>query len=269
MKSVVVTRAEDADGPLSTELKNLGLPVLLWPAVTTTPADSGPLLAQLERIREFDWIVFASRHAVAAVTEHLPQPPQGLSIAAVGQATANVLTQRGWKVDLIPDEANAGALVAAFEARLAQRAQPREHALPPPADPTPHSAHRPLRALFPASSRALPTISAGLTQLGMQVIQVEAYQTDAASLDVTECKSSIAREDIGAVTFASPSAVIELERSLGKEDFDRLLTTAVAVAIGPTTARALADRGRPPVLAESATLQGLAQTTYRLLQTRH
>ncbi len=268
MKSVVVTRAEDADGPLSTELKNLGLPVLLWPAVTTTPADSGPLLAQLERIREFDWIVFASRHAVAAVTEHLPQPPQGLSIAAVGQATANVLTQRGWKVDLIPDEANAGALVAAFEARLAERASPPPGRLPQPPGQVP-AARRPLRALFPASSRALPTISAGLTQLGMQVIQVEAYQTDAASLDVTECKSSIAREDIGVVTFASPSAVIELERSLGKEDFDRLLTTAVAVAIGPTTARALADRGRPPVLAESATLQGLAQTTYRLLQTRH
>jgi uroporphyrinogen-III synthase len=87
-------------------------------------------------------------------------------------------------------------------------------------------------------------------------------------LDVDECVSWITRDAIGAVTFASPSAVIELERSLGKENFDRLLGAAPAVAIGPTTARELTERGRPPVLAESATLQGLARTTHRLLQAR-
>ena len=73
---------------------------------------------------------------------------------------------------------------------------------------------------------------------------------------------------IGAVTFASPSAVIELERALGPADFKRLLGKAASVAIGPTTARALAERGRTAVLAESATLAGLANTTLRLMQTR-
>jgi uroporphyrinogen-III synthase len=62
--------------------------------------------------------------------------------------------------------------------------------------------------------------------------------------------------------------VDELEHALGKNDFDRLLNTATAVAIGPTTAKALADRGHTPALAESATLQGLAHAAYRLLQTR-
>ena len=71
------------------------------------------------------------------------------------------------------------------------------------------------------------------------------------------------------MTFASPSAVIELERSLGKEHFDRLLRGAKVVAIGPTTARELVERGGAPVLAESATLHGLAATTFRLIQTRH
>ena len=64
---------------------------------------------------------------------------------------------------------------------------------------------------------------------------------------------------------SSPSAVDELEHALGKPDFDRLLSTATAVAIGPTTARALTDRGYTPALAESATLHGLAHTTHRLL----
>lgn len=244
---MVVTRAEASDGPLSSQLRSLGVKVLLWPAVEVSKSESAELHAALDRIEEFDWIVFTSRQAAPPVLERVPKQPPALKVAAVGQATAQVLRQRGWNVDLVPDDPNAGALVAAFEAF----AKPG------------------LRVLFPASSRALPTVSKGLTQLGAIVTQVEAYRTEAAALDVNECREWIARDEIGAVTFASPSAVIELERALGREDFDRLLTKAAAVAIGPTTARALTELGRAPVMAESATLRGLANTAARLVQTQH
>jgi uroporphyrinogen-III synthase len=225
---------------------------LVWPAVHVESAPREPLEAALREAaaEAFDWIVFASRHAVAAVTEVLPVPAPGVRIAAVGQATAQVLRQRGWPVDLLPGEANAAALVGAFAAS----GQPLSGR----------------RILFPASSRALPTIAAGLTQLGAQVAQVEAYRTESsATLNVDTCRSWIARGGIGAVTFASPSAVDELEHALGKDDFDRLLSSAAAVAIGPTTARALTDRGHTPTLAESATLRGLAHTTHRVLMEKH
>ena len=242
----MVTRSEDTDGPLSSELRHLGLPVLLWPAVGVEMAESGPLEVALASGASFNWIVFASRYAVAAVTQIMPTAPAGVRIAAVGQATAQVLRQRGWPVDLLPAEANAAALVEAFASQGSLEGA---------------------RVLFPASSRALPTIAAGLTQLGAQVVQVEAYRTESSnSLDVAECRAWIARGGIGAVTFASPSAVDELEHALGKDDFDRLLSTTPAVAIGPTTARALTDRGHTPVLADSASLHGLAQTTHRLLR---
>ena len=249
-KHVVVTRSESSDGPLCSALRSLGLPVLLWPAVAVEIADKAPLEAALGRLETFAWIVFASRHAVAAVTAIRPSaPPADVRIAAVGQATAQVLRQRGWRVDLLPSESNAAALVDAFAAA------------------TPDIAGK--RVLFPASSRALPTIATGLTQLGAVVEQVEAYRTESSSaLDVQDCRSWIARGDIGAVTFASPSAVDELEHALGKVDFDRLLETATAVAIGPTTAKALTDRGHTPALAESATLQDLAHAAHRLFQTR-
>jgi uroporphyrinogen-III synthase len=243
---VVVTRAESHDGPLSSQLRTLGLEVLLWPAVAITAA-SGPAFAEaLARIAEFDWIVFASRAAVTAVIKSCPRLPQNVRVAAIGRATAQVLRGRGFRVDLMPNEANAASLVNAFETVGCEGA----------------------RILYPASSRALPTITQGLTQLGAEVLQVEAYRTEAAALDVSDCRAWIHREVIGAVTFASPSAVIELERALGAPDFARLLAHAAVVAIGPTTARALAERGRTAVLAESATLAGLAKTTSRLLQTR-
>lgn len=245
--AVVVTRSEPADGPLSRRLRELGLPVLLWPAVSVAPAESAPLDQALRSIADFDWIVFASRHAVVAVCERIGTPPAHLRVAAVGQATAQVLRQRGWPVDLQPDDANAAALVSAFATRSVSGR----------------------KILFPASSRALPTIAAGLTQLGAEVLQVEAYRTEPAPLDAEQCRARIERGGIAAVTFASPSAVIELERALGQDSFSRLIGRAKVVAIGPTTARELVERGCTPTVAESATLEGLALTTFRLMQTRH
>ena len=246
-KPVVVTRAEAPDGPLTTELRTLGLSVLLWPATATAPPSSDELERALSRAQEFDWIVFASRRAVAPVLERLPAQPPGVRIAAVGKSTAQVLRQRGWPVDVVPDQAEAGGLIAA----LAPYAKPG------------------MRVLYPASSRALPIIAKGLAQLGAQVTQVEAYRTEAAALNVDDCRKWIASNGVGAVTFASPSAVVELQQALGKEDLDRLLANARAVAIGPTTARALTERGYPAVVAESANLAGLAATTLRVLQTKH
>ncbi len=246
-KPVVVTRAEERDGPLSQELKSLGLPVLVWAAIRVSPVDTAQLTEALRRADSFDWIVFTSRHAVAAVTSRLPGQPRGLRTAAVGRATASVLAQHGWRVDLVPGEPSAAGLVAAFGASGAAKGA---------------------RILYPASSRALPTLATGLAQLGAEVTSVEAYRTTAGTaLDVEECRSWIARRAVGAVTFASPSAVIELESALGKEDFARLLDAAPAVAIGPTTARALAERGYAPTLAESTTLRGLARTSLHAVRT--
>jgi uroporphyrinogen-III synthase len=208
------------------------------------PADTEHLDAALSRADSFDWIVFTSRQAVAAVTARRSAPPPGLRTAAVGGATAAVLKQHGWPVDLVAGEPGAAGLVAAFAA---------------------HGVAQGARILHPASSRALPTLASGLQQLGAQVTTVEAYRTVAGTaLDVEDCRSWIARKGVGAVTFASPSAVVELESALGKEDFARLLGTAPAVAIGPTTAQALRERGYKPTLAESATLRGLARTCHAL-----
>jgi uroporphyrinogen III methyltransferase / synthase len=249
LRAVVVTRDEPADGPLSRELKELGLTVLAWPAVSVTRTDPAALRAALNTAGDFDWIVFASRHAVAAVLAELAQAPAGVKIAAIGRATAQVLRQRGWPVDLIPEEVSAAALVQAFASR-------------------PELTRGALRVLYPASSRALPIIAAGLRQLGAEVSQVEAYRTGGAPLDIAGCRDWIAREAVGAVTFTSPSAVDELARALGAADFAQLLSSAAPVAIGRTTARALSARGHNAIVASSATLAGVAATTLRVMQSR-
>ncbi len=271
-RAVVVTRDEPRDGPLSASLRAVGLDVLWWPVVhLSPPADFRPIAEALTRATEFDWIVFASRHAVQTVASRWPAPP-GVRIAAVGAATSAALRAQGWLPEIVPAEAHAEALVAALAPHIAPGA----------------------RVLFPASSRALPTIAEGLRRLGAQVVQIEAYRNTAAPLDVGACRAAIDAGTVGAVTFTSPSCVEELEHALGREAFEQLLAgraaaasqhrpaaapqqqpaaapprgPAFAVALGPTTAGALHARGIEPILARPASLDGLAATTHRILNGR-
>ena len=244
---VVVTRDEPADGPLSRELRALGVSVLGWPVLSIGPADDAGALEQaLRRLNQFEWLVFASQHAVAEVVRRVPVPPAYLDIAAVGHRTAQALTAAGWPVSVVPPDQTAEGLVAALRPRLAPGAT----------------------VLFAAGSRSLPTVNEGLTAAGAAVTQVDTYSTRSAPLDVAACRDWIGRRAIGAVTFTSPSAVAELDRALGTHTFDALLDSATAITLGATTGRTLASRGFPSVLAMPATLLGMAQTTYRLLQTR-
>lgn len=247
IKPIVVTRDEPDNGPLSTALKKLGLRVLMWPVICIVPpANISALDQALARITDFAWITFASQHSVTAVTSRVRSAPTGVRIAAVGRRTADALQEKGWRVDLVPEEATAEALVRAMAPSNVKGSQ----------------------ILFPASSRALPTLASGLKKHGAIVHQVEAYTTETSPLDIAECRVVIANKGVGAVTFTSPSTVIELDHALGAHDFNELLTHALAIALGPTTGQALTDRGYEAVLAEPNTLSGLAATTFRLMQAR-
>ncbi len=239
---VVVTRAEPPGSGLSAELARVGLPVLHWPVVGIEPADPAEWEVHRRAIRTFDWIVFTSAHAVGVLADALPKPAHA-RIAAVGPSTAETLRERGWPVDLTGHGSGAEGLLGPLaEAGVGGR-----------------------RVLYPASSRALSTLSEGLERLGAEVVRFAAYRTVGAGLDVADCRSWISRGGIAAVTFASPSAVIELERALGGADFERLLADAPALAIGRTTAHELEARAVTPVVASDHTLRGLALACEALL----
>ncbi len=164
---VVVTRAEAPGGPLGTKLAGQGAEVRHWPVVRISPpADSTPLVRALDNLAEYDWIIFSSPRAVAAVTGRVDGPPAGVRVAVVGESTAESLMEQGWPVDLLPRESGSEGLVAAFSrADFAHGAE----------------------VLFPASSIARATIPDGLTDLGARVDRVVAYETTAASLDSDVC----------------------------------------------------------------------------------
>jgi uroporphyrinogen-III synthase len=242
----VVTRDEPADGPLGALLKVRGATVVPWPTVRVRPPrDVRPLRAALERLDRYDWIVFSSGHAVAAVTErHDPLP--SLRVAAVGQATARSLERAGWPVHVVPGAYDADTLLAVWR---------RSHDLTG------------ARVLFPASSIARATIPQALRRLGATVDQVKAYETVEASLDREHCLTASRGGELHAITFASPSAVTGLHTALGDAGTAEVIGRLKPVVIGDTTRRALAQWcGVDGTVAVESTLEGLADAVVTALQ---
>lgn len=239
---VVVTRDEPPGGPLGVRLEIAGARVLHWPAmVIAPPSDPAALAAGLAALESFDWLVLTSPHAVEAVAGRRATLPPRLRVAVVGASTAAAAREHGWHVDRMPQEFQGEALLASF------------------AEAPDGLAGR--RVLFPASDLAAQTLPAGLAALGAEVVRVEAYRITtapvAAALFAARLET-VARGEVDVVTFASPSAVDGLAGALGEPALAQLLDRSAAAVIGPTTAGALARRGRTAdAVADPATLDGL------------
>lgn len=244
VRRVVVTRDEEpVDGRLGRALRSLGLPVLHWPTTAILPPEDP---TELEALREtassYDWVVFTSRNGVEAVAEVVGSAPEGVAVAVVGDKTAEAARAAGWTPTLV-GEGTGEELGRALLSRL----------------------DGPVRILLPTTSRAPDTLPTLLRGAGHRVDRIAAYRTGLAGPDPAVCRDPIEGGEVGVVTFTSPSAVDGLVRALPADLLERLVRTSRAVAIGPTTAEAVAAAGWSPVQARDTSLEGVAARAAELL----
>ncbi len=247
-RRVVVTRPRDQSGQLREQLEQLGARVISFPTIKIVPArDASHLAAALERIRQYDCILFTSRNAVDAVARttkaDLAEALSGVRIAVVGRATHRCLTDLGIQADFVPSQFNMATLCS----ELIQKANvDGQRFLYPCGDLTDAGGPQPLR------------------DAGAIVDAIEAYRTipdDAADADAL--RRSLAAEEIDAIVFASPSAV--------QTFFHRIPSHCVSphvglVSIGPRTTQALEKVAPNRVTqARQAGIEGLVEAVIRAL----
>ncbi|GIW13668.1 MAG: uroporphyrinogen III methyltransferase [Tepidiforma sp.] len=215
-KTIVVTRSRTQASQLSEGLRHLGARVIEAPAIRI---DLHPerIITDERTASRWDWVVFTSQNAVAAVFAALDAAGRDARafgttrIAAVGEATAAALHARGIRPDFLPSRATSACLAAEL---------PRASGA---------------RIFLPISALAGPELEDALRARGAHVERVDAYDTlpEPVPPDLAERLQSA-----DAVTFTSASTARFFHAALGEA---RLPASLRLVSIGPATSAAVRE----------------------------
>ena len=109
-RRIVITRDRAQAGELTSRLCAAGAETIELPVIEIRPpADGAPLAAAIERLHEYDWLIFTSANGVRHFLEALDRSGRDLRslrgrLCAIGPATAHALEQLHLKVDVVPEE---------------------------------------------------------------------------------------------------------------------------------------------------------------------
>lgn len=249
-RRVVVTRARAQAGELSAELEALGAEVYEFPTIEIVPPrDFGPLDAAIRDLDSFGWLVFTSVNGVDAFVERLRRHgldlravPRRAKVAAIGPATAERLEEIGLRVNIVPEEYRAEALIEALDpASLAGE-----------------------RVLIPRAKVAREVLPVKLREAGAEVVVPPAYESVPSSEGREGLAERLEAGEIDCVTFTASSTV---ENFVGAFESDtvRLLSGTRVACIGPITADTARRKGiQVDVEASEYTIVGLVEAVVEL-----
>jgi len=244
-KRVLVTRTLEQAGEMARALRAVGAEPVLLPMIELKPAEDTEALDEaLRNLEVYDGLLFTSANAVRFFVERaralgVEAAFQNLNawVLCVGPQSARAAHEAGLAVHL------TGSGRGDSEAFLRELVE----ALPPSGR----------RFLLPRSDIGRDVVPDGLRAAGAEVDAVEAYRNVPAAVDAAELNRSLREGELDMLTFASPSAFLNLLALL--EPGTRAgLSDIVLAAVGRTTAQAMETEGfTPQVVPDRPSGQGL------------
>jgi uroporphyrinogen III methyltransferase / synthase len=244
-RSIVVTRPRAQASSFVAGLESLGAEVVQFPTIRVEPvADAEPLLQAAREAGGFDWIVFTSANGVAHFWTALRRAGRdsrslaGVSVCAIGPATAAALDAHGIRADLLPERYVAESVVEALSGRADVRGK---------------------RVLLPRAELARAVLPDELRARGADVVEVVAYRTLPDAMEAGWFRQRLEAGAVDVITFTSSSTVQNFVALIGTD-----IGQARVAAIGPVTASTARELGLPvDVEAEEYTVPGLIQAILR------
>ncbi|HXE74671.1 MAG TPA: uroporphyrinogen-III synthase [Candidatus Xenobia bacterium] len=244
-RRIVITRRAEQAGSLHRALKSRGAEVIVLPTIELAPPKSWrPVDAAIQRVREYDWIIFTSVNGVEAFAARLRKKGKTMSalkgalIAAIGPATARALRVRGLRVRVVPEEFRAEGLVQAL-----QRVQWRGK-----------------RVLLARAAKARQVLPQELRRRGASVDVIAVYRTIVPTANRSRVARLFGARKPDAITFTSSSTVRNFCAMAGTKQAQRTLHGVTVATIGPVTSRTARALGlKVGVEAKSYTVPGLVK----------
>jgi uroporphyrinogen III methyltransferase/synthase len=244
-RTIVITRARAQAQRFAQLLEAAGARVLQAPTIVIEPPASWELLdAALGALDSFTWVVFTSVNGVAMVDRRLSA--RGLAwaaiarkrVAAIGPATAEALAEHGVRVELVPAEYRAEALVEGLRRVVG------------PGD----------RVLLPRAKETRDVLVVELRRLGVAVTEVPAYQTRRIEDGVVRLREALASGSVDAVTFTSSSTARNFAEQFSADERSAWRGRITVASIGPITAATAAEYGlSTDVMPSEYTIPALAR----------
>ncbi len=222
---VLVTRPRSRAEELCSLLEAEGAELMLVPLLEIAPPESeGPLVAAARDVGRYAWVIFASPSAVEAFVEATRAAGTFATLASARIAVVGPKTARA---------ARNAELAIAREASLSTGLGVYQaiRDLLAPTD----------EVLLPAAEEGRMELNDALAALGVKVSRVAAYRARKKSL-APATLAAVAAAEPRLVLFASPRTAEAFLESTG-DPGRRVLSQAAVIAIGPTTANALAAMG--------------------------
>ena len=248
-RRILVTRALEQAGKLSDSLRALGAEPVEVPVLEIGPPRSFAALDKaLVQLNTYDWVIFTSANAVKALVLRALALRISLAgrirkIAAVGPATAEVVTKAGFKVDYVPDKYVAESLVAGFPGIVESR-----------------------RFLLVRAAVARDVIPDALRAARASDVDVADAYSNRMPATAPEMLRSAMKGQIDAATFTSSSSVTHLAEAARKGTCRFPLPGVPAVSIGPVTSETLREHSwEPAAEAHPHDIPGLVAAVERVL----
>ena len=239
---ILIGRARHQSGQLADGLKLLGAQVIAIPFIEIRkPRSFRPLDRALSNLKSYDWLILTSANGVEGMWDRLRKLKlnkthvKHLHVAAIGPATKKAIQKRGLKVELVPDEYVAEAVVKKLKSKVKGK-----------------------RVLLVRAKVARDVIPMKLRKAGADIDVVEAYETILPKASRSKLQKLIkGPRPPHVITFTSSSTVRNFVALLGAAHRKKLVNIKLA-SIGPVTSSTLKELKLPVnIEAREFTMGGL------------
>lgn len=224
-KRVLVPREKQQAGRFSKLVQKWGGEPVEIPLLAFKPAEITPEIENaIHHLSTYEWVIFTSNITVETFLSY-----PGIShsdfnrVAAIGEKTAQVLLEKGLKVDFIPTEYVAEAFAAEFTPMVGAGT----------------------RVLIPKGNRARHVISDSLKENGAIVEEIIAYETYFPPESKALLAKKIVEHELDIIPFTSSSTVDHFMDVIQENNLEDELSRFVFACIGPIAKKSAESYGLP------------------------
>lgn len=242
-RRILITRAEGASSSFAGKLREKGAIPIEIPLIRILPAEEEKARVSLNRLEEYDWLLFTSANGVDSFFALMERLGIGSAkirarVISIGPKTTKRLKAHGFPPEIEAKEYRQEGLTQDLRGNI----------------------HPGERLLFPRGDLAREAIVTALKAWGVDVTDPIVYVNRPNREGAEEIRSLLNQGGVDMITFTSPSAFQALYDVLAQHGEESLLRRVKIACIGPVTAERVSSLGfQADVTAKVYTVEGLIE----------